>query len=197
MKSIIQFLKESDTARVHRNTNYDKLNELESIFVYHRSNTWEHMENNDFRSDKMSTDSMFGKAFYFSSGYDFDSSFGRCVGGFLIRVEEPCLDLNQVIDFNLHKDLMTRINKLIKPVEPIIHEYSDDIQFGQVMSDIFYEEAHNYDDLKFDQVIKSYGCNSFKYYMDYYTDFNTQLGDYGICYGIYDPSDIKFVGRYS
>jgi len=171
----------------------EKLNEIEGITVYHASDDIYHMKNSDFHLDKMDDFALFGAAMYFSSSPSFNHfQFGKYLGRFKIKVEEPCMDMNQQIDFNTFNDLLKRFNRLAKLKKPFEMEYEEGIQIGEIFDRI--AEKYNWDYNKyFPSIIKSYGCNSFKYYMGYYTDFITELGDYGICYGIYDNKNIEFV----
>lgn len=67
--------------------------------------------------------------------------------------------------------------------------YTEGIQFGEVLLTLNDGGNNKY----FMEFIRSLGYNSFTHFQDYGTNFVTERGDYGSCYGVYDPGAIKFV----
>jgi hypothetical protein len=161
-----------------------------NIICYHRSNDYKHMVNNDFKLELSDEFAMFGKAIYFSESPNIDTMLGKYICKFSINLEKPILDLNKNITETEAKELIGKFNTMFNKNIDLFYE---DIQ---QIGDIFYEinEDTNWNlTVYYEKFIKSLGYKSFKYFGNYYTDFINKRGDYGLCYGVYNPNDITFV----
>jgi hypothetical protein len=75
--------------------------------VYHRSNDYEHMVDNDFKLEySHNENSVFGRAIYFASSPNISSQLGKYICKFKIKLDSP-LDLNKEISND-------EANKLLK-----------------------------------------------------------------------------------
>ena len=190
-----------------------KLNEIKSnlktdkeIICYHRSKDLKHMKNSDFSLEYSDNEySIFGGAFYFSTSSNITIEFGRYLCKFKIKLEEPVFDLNKEMSNAEANKLLylfiDKYNKKIKYYDRGISEYSDKfdfndgydrVQYGEFfleLQDIIPDIPNEF----FMNFIHFLGYKSFKYYQDFGTNFITKKDDYGICYGIYNPKNIRFV----
>jgi len=169
-------------------------NRKEGIICYHRSNDYEHMVNGEFTLEHSNDVTMFGQAIYFAESPNISQNFGEYICKFEIKLQEPVLDMNSEITSEYANQLVTKFNEMSKL--KISYDfnilYDDGIQFGDFFSEL--NELYNWDySIHYQKFIQSLGFNSFKYFCTYHTDFRHTRGDYGLCYGIYNPNDIKFV----
>lgn len=166
---------------------------LESIIVYHRSTNNKYLEDLSIEKSR-DVESLFGKAIYFSSSPSTSSNMGKYMGKYEIKLDKP-LNMNKEISNDIANKLYsifsTRYNIELESFDFDL-EY-DGVQYGEFFSEISQDtlwDANKY----FNDFIKNYlGYNSFYHYSNYHTDFITEKGDYGLCFGIYNKSDIKFI----
>jgi hypothetical protein len=182
------------------------------IFAYHLSNQLEHMENSDFRMEYASEFALFGKAIYFSSTPNINykpMNEGKktyCCK-FEITLDEPVLDMNRIIPVyegnRLLRDFITLVEDEDKDENNselykfrgynFDHDFENTMLVGEVFETITSKcnwELNKYYDFF---IRKWLGYNSFKYFQNSWTDFETEKGDYGISYGLYNPKSIRFV----
>jgi hypothetical protein len=165
-------------------------NKNTNIICYHRSNNYDHMENNELSIDNADDFALFGKAIYFSQSPDISQQLGKYICKFSINLEEPCLDLNKNITVDEAKEILKKFNKKYNTKLDLFWE--DIEQFGDIFDQI--NEDTNWDFTKYyKDFFTSLGYNSFKYFCNYHTDFINNKGDYGLCYGVYNDNDIKFI----
>ena len=170
-----------------------------NIICYHRSNDFKHMVRNDFKLEMSDEVALFGNAIYFCDVADISYQLGKYVCKFSINLKEPVLDMNKKISseeelIGLFKKFNQMFNLDIDYIDVNFDNLSGkfNVQYGEFFNDI--SETFNWDYNKYyKEFIISLGYNSFKYFGTYHTDFRAEKGDYGICYGIYDVNDIKFV----
>ena len=176
---------------------YETFDNNGRIICYHRSNGFEHMENNQLSIDNADDMTLFGKALYFASSSDISQQLGKYIGKYSIKLEEPCLDLNKEIDIEEINDIVVRFNKLSNKnfTSQYLNEEYEDVQIGDILVEISDEYGWEYNKY-FKDLIQSYGYKSFKYFTTYHTDFRNDLGEYGYCYGIYNDSDAKCIEVY-
>lgn len=163
------------------------------IICFHRSNEFEHMENGSFSTAKNDAIALFGPAIYFAQSHSISQQLGKYICKFSIQLKTPVLDMNKEVSNDYANQLLVKFNEMFKTdiVFDFNNEY-DNVQYGEFFVEI--AEAYNWDyNIYFPTFIKSLGFNSFKYFCNYHTDFINEKGDYGLSYGIYDPSDIKFL----
>jgi hypothetical protein len=164
------------------------------IIVYHLSDELSHLKRCDFRLDLASDVALFGKAIYFSTSLNIrltgsDKYFG-CK--YLIYPDEPMLNMNDKLSQKNAKILLDDFNTMFKTnvrkdILDRVYCYGD---FFEQAGGSLWEINNKY----FKPFIQEHlGFNSFKYYQTEYTDFRHSKGDYGICYGLYNPKSIKFV----
>lgn len=180
--------------------------QAKNIQVYHRSNSLEHLTTADFDLDYHDDEfSIFGQAIYFASSPNITGQLGKYLAKYSIRLEEPTLDMNTSMT---PEQANTLLKKFVDTYKTEIEYYNrelseqsktydfavdfDEVQYGEFfleVQDIMKGQPNKY----YRDFIKSLGYNSFKHYCDYGTNFITEKGDYGYCYGIYKPEDVKFI----
>jgi hypothetical protein len=180
------------------------------IVCYHRSNNLEHLKNAEFSLDYANNEnSVFGKAIYFASSSDISYQLGKYLCKYEIKLYNP-LNLNDEISNDKANELLTsflnkynvKIRYYNKDVLDMVEYYDfneeyNNVQYGEFflqLSDIIY--IHDNVQIYYHDFIKNVlGYNSFYHYSDYGTNFLTEKGDYGYCYGLlYDNEDmIKFI----
>jgi hypothetical protein len=170
-------------------------NNGKSIVVYHRTSSQEHLEDLSFEHSD-DEESVFGQAVYFSSSSDTSYQLGEYMGKYEIVLDKP-LNLNIDIGNDKANDIMNIF--LVKYGLESYLDYMDfndsydNISYGNLfleLQDLTWGESNKY---YFDFIKNYLGYNSFYHYSDYGTNFIDELGDYGMCYGIYEDSDIKFI----
>ncbi len=169
------------------------------IVCYHRSNDYKHMVKCDFKSEMSNDVALFGNAIYFCEVAEISQQLGKYICKFSINLKDPILDMNKNI--SSEEELIGLFNKFNEmfnlDIEYIDIDFDDlsgefNVQYGEFFDNI--SERFNWDYNKYyKQFIQSLGYNSFKYFGTYHTDFRTERGDYGVCYGVYDTNDIKFI----
>lgn len=173
--------------------------------AYHRSDKESNLEELklEFSNDETN---VFGKAIYFSSSPDTTYQFGKYLGKYRIKLNNP-LNLNIQITPEYANVLLKKfINKYKieisyydRELGETVNNYDfseqyDDLQYGDFFLELqylFFDSDGNkyfYDFIK--NVLK---FNSFYHYSDYGTNFINEIGDYGFCYGIYDENDIELL----
>jgi hypothetical protein len=174
----------------------EELSELNSgeIICYHRSNSVEHMMAGDFRMDYADDVALFGHAIYFSESPNISQQHGKYLCKFGIKLQGPVLDMNTRIDGQQQQQLQDKFNEMFSL--DIDTDINDLLYPNVQIGDFFDEISDQYDwDLNkhYHKFIRSLGYNSFRYFGDYHTDFVNKKGDYGSCYGVYEPKDIRFI----
>lgn len=180
------------------------------IIAYHLSNQLEHMENSDFRMEYASEVALFGKAIYFSSSPNIryqpmnEGKKTYCCK-FEITLDEPVLDMNRLIPVYEGDRLLKDFLALVEDKDernPEVYKFrgykfgnnfDETVQVGQVFEVITGKcnwELNKYYDFF---INKWLGYKSFKYFQNSWTDYETEKGDYGISYGLYNPKSIRFV----
>jgi hypothetical protein len=176
------------------------------IQAYHRSNNLEHLTNADFILDFHDDEySIFGQAIYFASSPNISGQLGKYLAKYSIVLEEPTLDMNQSMTPEQANTLLkkfvgtykTQISYHDKDKWETVDTYDfnndfDEVQYGEFfleLQEIMKELPNRY----YKNFIQSLGYKSFKHYSDYGTNFVTEKGDYGYCYGIYKKEDVKFI----
>ena len=173
---------------------YEEFDDNGGIICYHRSSSFEHMENGDLTIENADERALFGHALYFSSSSDTSQQLGKYIGKYSIKLQEPCLDLNKEISAIEQQELVDRFNKISNSnfETDIDDKLYPNVQFGDILVEI--ADEYNWDCNKyFKELIESYGYKSFKYFGDYHTDFRHKIGDYGYCYGVYNNDDVQFI----
>lgn len=172
------------------------LNEASSkqITCYHRSNSFEHMERGDFNLENANEVALFGPALYFSESASISPQLGKYVCKFSIKLDTPILNMNQAIKGADQQKIVDLFNKLSKQnfTTDIDDKMYPNVQIGDIFNEISDQYHWDYN-IHFPAMIKELGYNSFIYFQNYHSDFINQKGDYGIAYGIYSPSKIKFI----
>ena len=164
------------------------------IICYHRSNNLDHMMNGDFSLEQANDVALFGHAIYFSDSSNISQQLGKYICKFSITLDKPILDMNKKINGIEQQKILDLFNKMFNlNIESDIDDsLYPNVQLGDLLGEI--SNAYNWDYNKhYHEFIKKLGYNSFKYFSDYHTDFINQKGDYGICYGIYNVKNIKFI----
>jgi len=173
------------------------------IICYHVSNKLNHMLNSDFKLEYADDFSLFGHAIYFSSSPNivyFPSNGGKkYVCKFSIILEEPILDMNKEISIDEANTLLHDFLSISKIKDKTLnsymfkHNFENGVQYGEFFVKIASLTRWDYNK-HFRKFIQNYmGFNSFKYYQNDWTDFQTELGDYGTAYGLYNPKNIKYL----
>jgi len=163
------------------------------VVCYHRSNDYKHMVNNNFSLTESKDVALFGNAIYFSETSNTSSQLGKYVCKFGIKLKNPVLDMNQTITNEEAGQLLLKFNQMFnKKIDIDFNDMYDGVQYGEFFGEI--SELYSWDlNQYYQKFIKSLGFNSFKYFGTFHTDFSTERGDYGLCYGIYDPKDVRFI----
>jgi hypothetical protein len=163
------------------------------IICYHRSNSFEHMMDGDFSIEKSSDTALFGPAIYFAQSPNISSQLGKYICKFAIKLDAPVLDMNSAITASEANQLLAKFNDMFGL--NIFYDYSDMgdlVQYGEFFE--YINDEFNWEHNKhYTKFIHSLGYKSFIYYGNYHTDFLDFKGDYGLCYGIYNPSSIRFI----
>ena len=185
----------------------EELNNQKGIICYHRSDSLEHMENNQFNLEFSNYEnSIFGKALYFAQSPNISTQLGKYICKFKIKLDQPILNLNKSITTNqankllnlFNKKYNTKIDYYNKELGENVNSFDfnenyNSVQYGEFfleLQDILRPQPNQYYEDFIRNVLK---CNSFVHYCDYGTNFITEKSDYGLCYGIYNPNNIKFV----
>lgn len=178
-----------------------------AVVCYHKSNEYRHMVNADFKLERSSSTSHFGRAIYFSEQPNIGEFFGKYSCKFSIKMDKPILNLNKRLTNKGIDDLIKLYNKSYnKKIEKDFLFFRDN-QFGEFFESIRNMRMSNMinsgidwkseDNSTFGDFIKNkLGFNSFKYLGNKMTDFVTDLTTddcYGWNYGIYNPKNIKFL----
>lgn len=179
----------------------ESIDEFEKwMTVFHRSDDYQHMERGDFSLEKADEESsIFGKALYFASSPDISGQLGKYKCKFKIKLNQPVLNMNKEMTCQeadkLMEDFVNRYN-LELPINESdeIYSFSDEydgVQYG----DLFLEMQNMLEGNKYfmDFIRNFLKYDSFIHYCDYGTNFITEKGDYGFCYGIYNPEHIRYV----
>jgi hypothetical protein len=176
------------------------------IQVYHRSNNLDHLTTADFILDFHDDEySIFGQAIYFASSPNITNQLGKYLAKYSIVLEEPTLDMNKSMT---NKQANTLLKKFVDTYKTEINYYNKELSEQSTT----YDFSNDYDGVQYGEFflelqeimkvlpnkyyknfIQSMGYKSFKHYCDYGTNFITEKGDYGYCYGIYKKEDVKFV----
>lgn len=183
MKSIIKQLLREELSKAHSS----------EIICFHSSNDLEHMENANFSMEMSNDVALFGHAIYFSESSNVDQ-FGKYLCKFSIKLDQPVLDMNKVINGREQQTLLDKFNKMFntKIEMDIDDNLYPNVQYGDFFGEI--SDTYNWDyNIHYKKFIQSLGFNSFKYFGNSHTDFIDRKGDYGLCYGIYNPNNIKFI----
>ena len=185
--TIIEIINEEIQNIINENNN--------EIICYHRSNDKEHMIANNFNLELANNDnSVFGKAIYFASSSDITYQLGKYICKFKIKLENP-LNLNIELSNEEVNNLFNIFKRKYKVNDVYdFNENYDGVQYGEFFLQI-------QDMLYLDNINNSYkdfienvlGYKSFYHYSDYGTNFITNKGEYGYCYGLYNTQNIKFI----
>jgi len=171
-----------------------KENHGEKIICYHRSNELEHMIKGNFNLELSDDVALFGNAIYFSESPNIAQQFGKYICKFEITLDKPVLDLNAIVDGKMQQKIVDKFNSLSNNnfETDIDDKLYPNVQFGDVLMEI--SDEYDWDFNKYyKQLIQSFGYNSFKYFCNYHTDFINERGDYGLCYGLYNSKNIKYI----
>ncbi len=163
------------------------------IICYHRSDSYEHMVDGDFSLDLMKDVALFGRAIYFAESSNISPQLGKYLCKFSIKLQEPVLNMNNEISNEEANSLLKDFNEMFNTeIEIDFNEDYNMVQYGEFFGEI--SELYNWDHNKYyKKFIEHLGFKSFKYFGNYHTDFIIERGDYGLCYGIYNTNDIKFI----
>lgn len=202
-----EYLKWKNERELYLKEEINNNNNQKEIIVFHRSNSLEHMKNNQFDLEYSDKEySIFGRALYFASSGQISNQLGKYLCKFKIKLDKPILNLNKIITNKQANNLLklfnqkynTKIDYYNKQMGESINTFDfnenyDGIQYGEFfleLQDILKPQPNQYYEDFIRNVLK---YNSFVHYGSYGTDFITEKGDYGLVYGIYNPKDIKFV----
>ena len=123
-----------------------------SIVCYHRSDSLEHMENNQFSLEfSNSEDSIFGRALYFAQSPNISNQLGKYLCKFKIKLDKPILNLNKEIAPMEANKLLSLFNNKFNTkidyynkdlVENVQHyDFSEDydtVQYGEFFLEVQY-----------------------------------------------------------
>lgn len=174
----------------------------EILTVFHRSNDLSHMKQANFSLDYADGgNSIFGAAFYFSSSNAISKQLGKHMGEFTIELAQPSLNMNDQLTVtqaqNLWHSFLQKTGLKVSYSErgDEYDEYDFD-DYGAVDFGNFFLELQDKvpnSNAHFKDFIQGLGFKSFFHYQDFGTNF-VEEEDCGYCYGIYDPSCIKYIG---